>query len=303
MQFDGEQLKREIAERYTLANMGAWTQIINGDECLVWRVENGDSPLIVRVSPTWRTVDELQWVHDFTVYCGRTIREVVAPIAARDASTLFVFESYPVTVFPFVEGDSTNTDDAILREKAARLLTHIHKATVTWADKRPRPASKANKPQPLAREQYPDVFNDAAFDAWEQSLPQLGLTIAPIHGDYYSRNVLATATRITGVIDWDEAHIAYLMAEIGWSAWEFCQNDAGDDLHDDRVRDFLNAYFDENPPCPRSEIDHAINFIRLRLRNEAVSDLARQARGEVWDMEYTEAEMRAFATLHGRKLT
>jgi Ser/Thr protein kinase RdoA (MazF antagonist) len=282
--------------------MGSWSQIINGDECLVWHVENDSMPLIVRVSPAWRTVAELQWVHKFTIHCGQTIPEVVAPTPARDASTLFVFDTYPVTLFPFVEGGDFNVDDLALREKAARLLVNIHKAGVHWKAKRPRPASKASKPQPLPRERYPHVFRDIEFDAWEASLPELGLTIAPIHGDYYSRNVLATATQITGVIDWDEAHITYLMAETGWSAWEFCQNDKGDDLHDDRARHFLAAYFDEKPPCPRSEIVHAVNFMRLRLRNEAVGDLARKERGEDWDMEYTEAEMRAFNNLRGRTL-
>lgn len=302
MDVDVSRLKNEIARRYVLKNMGAWSQINNGDECLVWQIDNGDSPLIVRVSPAWRTLDELQWVHDFTVHCGKTIPEVVAPIAAHDRSTLFLLEIYPVTVFPFVEGDTFNTDDDKLVEKAARLLANIHKAAMAWHHKRPHPASKTTKPQPLPREHYPDMFRDVDFDEWEASLPQKGLVIAPIHGDYYDRNVLATESEITGVIDWDEAYITYLMAETGWSAWEFCQNDSGDDLQDDEARAFLDAYFDENPPCPRSEMEHAINFIRLRLRHEAVGDLARKERGEAWDKAYTEGEIRAFIALKDREL-
>jgi len=302
MQVDISQLKSEIVTRYSVENMGEWSQIINGDECLVWRVDNGTNPLIVRVSPNWRTVDELQWVHDFTLHCGRTIPEVVAPVSARDNSTLFVFQTYPVTVYPFIEGDTFNTDNLAMCEEAARLLARIHKAAVTWQDVRPRPASKTTRPQALLREVYPPVFQDAEFDAWEAQLPTNGLTIAPIHGDYYCRNVLATDARITGVIDWDEADINYLMAEVGWSTWEFSQVETGDDLDDAKARAFLAAYFAEDPPCPKSEMRDAINFIRLRLRNEAVGDLARKARGEEWDMEYTEGEMRAFAILKQRIL-
>lgn len=300
MQIDLCRLKNEIANRYIVDNMGDWSQIVNGDECLVWRVENGTNPLIVRVSPNWRTIEELQWVHDFTLHCRQTIPEAVAPVTTCVNSTLFVFESYPVTVFPFVEGDSLNTDNPALCQKAARLLARIHKAAATWHNKHSRPASKATRPEPLSRAEYPPVFQDAEFDAWEAELADSNLTIMPIHGDYYSRNVLATDERITGVIDWDEADINYLMAEVGWSVWEFAQVDSGDDLDDDKARAFLAAYFDEDPPCPKAEIQHTVNFIRLRLRNEAVADLARKARGEAWDMEYTEGEIRAFVALQNR---
>jgi Ser/Thr protein kinase RdoA (MazF antagonist) len=302
MQIDVYKLKNEIAQRYLIEDMGASSQIINGDECLVWRIENGSLPLVVRVSPAWRTIDEIQWVHEFMVHCGQIIPEVVSPMVALDTSTVFIFASYPVTVFPFIEGDTLNVGNAMLREKAARLLARIHNTSFAWADKRPRPASKGTKPQPLPRDRYPAVFCDAEFDAWVESLPQRSLMISAIHGDYYSRNILATDTQITGVIDWDEAYVTYLMAETGWSTWEFCQNDAGDDLNVDMAHDFLNAYFDETPPSPRSEIDHAINFIRLRLRDEAVTDLACKERGEAWDKDYTEAKMRAFVTLKEKKL-
>ncbi|MEM9952099.1 MAG: phosphotransferase [Chloroflexota bacterium] len=298
IQIDSSKLKSEIQNRYPIFSTSEWIPIINGDECLVWRVDDK----VVRVSPSWRTVEELQWVHDLTLHCSQTIPEVVQPLKAMDESTLFVLDGYPVTVFPFVEGDSLDVDNDNLRNESARILAKIHHATVNWTDQRPRPASKSSRPQSLPREHYPDVLRDEAFDAWEASLANLGLTIAPIHGDYYSRNVLATETMITGVIDWDEADITYLMAEVGWCIWEFCQNDAGDDLVLSRARDFVDAYLENNTVCPSSELDHAINFIRLRLRNEAVAYLARKARGEGWDKAYTEAEIRAFVTLRDVKL-
>jgi|GEM_PF-1505550 len=300
VQIDFEKLKNEIAQRYTLEKMGAWSSIINGDECLVWHVENESSPLIVRVSPAWRTVDAIQWVHDFMVHCGQTIPEVISPIPAYDNATCFVFSSCPVTVFPFIEGDTLNLEDAILREKAARLLARIHNVSVDWEDTRPRPSSKRNQSKPLTLDQHPNILHDTAFDAWVESLPQRNLITAPIHGDYYRRNILATDSYITGVIDWDEAHITYLMAEIGWCIWEFCQNDAGDDLNEVRARDFINAYLDETRITIYPEVDQAINFIRLRLRAEVVANLARKERSETWDKAYTEAQMRAFINLKAR---
>jgi hypothetical protein len=92
------------------------------------------------------------------------------------------------------------------------------------------------------------------------------------------------------------------MAEVGWSTWEFAQNWDGDDLFYDRAALFLEAYFAEDPPCSRNEVEQAVNFIRRRLRDEAVHELAAAARGEDWDQEYTEAEMRAFVALRGKSL-
>ena len=295
---DLDRLKQIVADRYGFNSMGAWSPIVNGDECLVWWVEQGESPLIVRVSPAWRTPAELQWTHDLTLHCAQSIPEVVAPLRARDGSTLFIFEDCPVTLFPFVPGEDIDTEDMAMVQAAARLLAHIHKAAVTWPEQRPRPASKASRPLPLARADYPPALQDAELDAWEDwAATTDALRIAPIQGDFYCRNVLAQAGRITGVIDWDEAIISPLMAEVGWCTWEFAQNWTGDDLFFDRAALFLDAYFAEDPPCPRHEIDHAVPFIRRRLRQESVLELAHAARGEDWDQEYAEGEIRAFAAL------
>jgi Ser/Thr protein kinase RdoA (MazF antagonist) len=214
-----------------------------------------------------------------------------------------VFEDCPVTLYPFVPGEDIDTENIALVKRAARLLAQIHKAAVTWPHQRPRPASKATRPEALPRERYPAVFQDAALDAWEQGLSGKDLLVTgPIHGDFYCRNVLAANSQITGVIDWDEAHIDYLMAEVGWSAWEFAQNWTGDDLDFERAQIFLDAYFAADPPCPRAELEHAIHFIRRRLRSESVLELGRAERGEDWDREYTEQEMRAFAALKGKSL-
>ena len=294
-----DDLKQQIEQRYDIQLTSDWQPIINGDECRIWRVDTPQQPVIVRVSPAWRTVAELQWVHHLTQHCAATIAEVVAPITARNGTTLFIHEEHPVCLFPFVEGEDLDTNDSDLCVSAARLLARIHQTSATW-NSTPRPASKATAPQPLPPERYPNVFVDAELDRWHESLD--GLIIGAIHGDYYCRNILCDAGRIQGVIDWDETQIAPLMAEVGWSAWEFSQVDSEDDLDDDKARAFLAAYFEANPPCAPSEKAHAIAFMRWRLRDEAVRALAAAERGEDWDKEYTEQEMRAFQNLRGRIL-
>ncbi|MCA9888867.1 MAG: phosphotransferase, partial [Anaerolineae bacterium] len=284
-------LKDEIARRYSVDATAQWSPIVNGDECLVWRIAHDTVPLIVRVSPAWRTADEVCWVHRLMTHCKQSVPEVVTPIAAGDGSTFFLFEAYPVAVFPFVAGDTLDITNGALREQAARLLARIHQATATFAIQAP------HTHQPPLPQEVPDFLQDAKFDAWVASLPQQGLILLPIHGDYYRRNVLATDSHITGVIDWDEAQVTYLIAETGWAAWEFCQTPARDDLDMTKAINFLNAYLDEHPPCSPAELRHAVNFIRLRLRDEILNSLVRKGQGEPTDEAYTEAEIRAFNNL------
>ena len=293
-------LQSVVRSRYGLSHVGEWQAIRNGDECLVWRVE-AEPDLIVRVSPAWRTLAELKWTHTFTLHCRQTVPEVVAPVSAGNA-TVFAFTGHAVTVFPFVVGDTLDIGSAALRENAARILAHIHCAAARWPMMRERPPSKPNHPQGLARKDYPEFILDPELDDWEDSLPELPLTRLPIHGDYYPRNVLATDHGITGIIDWDEAHIGYLMAEIAWTVWEFSQNANGDDLLHDRAKAFVDAYFLEGPPCPRSELIHLVAFVRRRLRSEIVGALAQKMPCEDWSQEhqdYLDAEVRAFSALRG----
>ena len=70
------------------------------------------------------------------------------------------------------------------------------------------------------------------------------LPFAPVHGDYYRRNLLAEGDRITAVIDWEECHPDWLVLELAQSLWELCKCDARDTLHGDRAAAFLRAYGD-----------------------------------------------------------
>lgn len=300
---DTGMLKAGVASRYLVSRDADWTPIFNGDECLVWRVSGAGHAFIIRVSPAWRSPAELQWTHELVAHCAATIPQAVAPLMANDGSSCFVLDEYPVTVYPFVKGAKPDRTNPLLVDQAARLLARIHRAALAWPGTRPRPASNTSRPGMLGQEALPAQFRDPAFDAWEAALPKRKLATGPIHGDYYPRNLLASRSAIDGVIDWDEAKISWLMAETAWAAWEFSQNDAGDDLDMTRAAAFFAAYFDEDPPCLRDELRDAVNFIRLRLRDEVAMNLARREQGENWtpeDQEYADAETRAFAALQDR---
>jgi Ser/Thr protein kinase RdoA (MazF antagonist) len=297
-------LGTEIERRYGRRLYGAWTRLAGGEESDVWRVETDQGMIVVILGPAWRTEDELRWVHSLTAHCSRTIPEVVAPIAARDGSTVFTFADQPVCLFPFIDGAELDTTDESLCLSAARLLARIHTAGQTWIGSSiPRPPSKPLSPWDITLPPDPPELVDAELDKWYVSLrDRADVTRGAVHADYYSRNTLTRDGRICGVIDWNDSDIAPLILEVGWCTWEFTQTPTGDELHDDRARAFLTAYVEAGGPCPPSEFASAVQAIRWRLRNESRYELAAAARGEDWDQEYTEQQIRAFAQLRGRRI-
>ena len=261
-------LKQAIEDRYHISLSNDWSQIIDGgDECVIYRVETKKEPIIVRICPAWRTIAELQWVHRFTLHCAASIPEVVSPIADRHGSTIFLFGEQPVSLFPFIEGQPLEEGNDELSHHAARLLSRIHRAALGWKHDWNRPALKPSAPESIQHD--PPELVDFELDEWHRTLPGT-LTVGPIHGDYYSRNVLCQNGQIRGIIDWDESHLAPLMEEIGWCAWEFSQIETGDDLNDERARAFLAAYYNENAPIQKIELETTIPFIRWRLRQNHV---------------------------------
>jgi Ser/Thr protein kinase RdoA (MazF antagonist) len=289
-------LKKEIEKRYGLSLGADWEKLEGGDESDVYRVAS----TIVRISPKWRSLEELKWVHGILRHCAQAIPKAVAPIADEQGETVFLFEDYPVSLFPFCAGKPLDTADDLAQKNAATLLCQIHKTLATLQDHPQRPSSRQSAPIPLALQDYPPELVDPELDEWHSNL---NLKKQIIHGDFYERNILCEGSKILGLIDWDETHYDYLMAELGWVAWELCQYFEEDDIDEAKVKDFFRDYLAGNPPIDKSEFVHALPFIRWRLRSEAVGALAEAARtGDFWDMEYTEREIRVFQRLKGRVL-
>lgn len=136
---------------------------------------------------------------------------------------------------------------------------------------------------------------DKELDAWEQTRTPPRL---PIHGDYYGVNLLTAGDRIVGVIDWAEARLEHQEQEVSWAAWEFCQNDTGDDLALEDAVGFLRRYQEAGGPADVATPFDPIPWIRQRLRVEAASwfhDPSTASRHS----EYHEAQLRAFSALRG----
>lgn len=273
---------------------------ISGEESTGWRVASLRGDLFVQVMPTWRSADDVGWVHEVIRSVAATVPEAVAPLAGADGRTVVVLDRRPVAVFPFVRGDPLDAGDQDMRSQAAGLLARIHRALLHRPTPRPRPGPLSPPTPPVAD---PPEIRDPELETWWRALRNLGRLRGPIHGDVYPMNIRCHAGRIVGVIDWMEAHVDFIGQELGWTTWELAQTDSGEDLNWDTATEFLERYRAEGGPVPRTEDGDLVQFIRWRLRNEIRADLARRAAGEPSDSAYTRAELRAFARLRGTTLS
>lgn len=292
-------LAADIERRYGLRIVAPWHRLKGGEECAVWRLKTTRGRLVLRMSPMWRTTEELRWVNELTSFAAAYAGEVVAPLVALDGTTLFLHEGRPASLFPFVPGERLDREDAHLRESAARLLARLHLTTMRWPGRQERPIPAGS----VLRELDDVLLPDAELDAWYvNDYQRRTLTTAPIHGDYYRGNLLCSNRCILGVIDWDESRIAPLIEEVAWAMWEFGKTVSGDDLDGARARAFLGAYVDAGGPGNTDDIDLVLPLIRRRLRDEIARSRIAEGRGEPWDADYREQELHAFERLRGREL-
>ena len=290
-----------IMEHYALS-FEVVRSLSGGDECAIWLILSDQGWCAVRISPPWRSLACLGWVHALMLALQPVLPVVIAPLKASNGSTLFVHQENPVALFPYVEGRHVGREDPAQREAAARLLAHLHRAMLTVSVPDSAPVRLLSEAPWAPRSADPAALDDADLDTWHASLMQrLGsFTCGPIHGDYYRRNLLVNRGAITAVLDWDDAHPDVLMQEVAWSTWEFAKTASGDAWHPERARAFVEAYRIAGGPCQAAEYRTLIPFIRWRLREEVRYNLAAAAAGKPWDPDYVDGEIHAFQRLHGQ---
>lgn len=292
-------IKHTLNQRFGQPFNAPPQRLTGGYESEVWRVDDR----VVRISPTWRTDAELRWVHEVTQHCATTIQQVIAPISALNGETLFRWNDHPITVYPFVQGDILDRYDDHQMTQASRLLATIHKLGLTWQAKRPRPASSTAAPTIPPDQVDPVSISDPDLDHWLTAIYQPRNHLqGVIHGDYYRANILCQSGQVTGIIDWDESEIRPLITEVAWAMWEFTHTSSGDDLDLTRARLFLDTYRAEHDLLTDFDITHLIPLIRRHLRYEIRRSIADEHRGDEVDLDYRNAEIRAYNTLRQRTL-
>lgn len=263
-----------------------------GDESIGWRGSSAEGDRFVKLLPARRDIAELVWCDSVARVASTVAPVCIHAIRSRDGEPAVMTPEGALMVFPFVEGTHDWYDGIEL--EAAELLALIHRGiAASWVTTGPPPQP------PRFRVGREDLLVDRELDRWKGRTS--GPAILPIHGDYYGGNLLTADGRITGVLDWFDAHVAPHEQEVAWAVWEFCQNDKGEDLMDDEAEAFLQKYLDAGGTAPVAKPFDPCPWIRIRLRAEARAWFA-DPRSETESSNYHETQLVAFERLRGRRL-
>jgi Ser/Thr protein kinase RdoA (MazF antagonist) len=315
----------EIAQsRYDVGDILSAHPLEGGEWKTLYRLDATHGQFVLSISHPAATTESIAWEHKFLRYLESRLPEVPAPIQARDGQTWFVHEGRIASLLPFMPGQIKDASD--IRPEAAQLLARYHAAAATYPNRASRPGMPAlnewdwddnhawrwadveallnSTPQTASRfwrdggsytqeivSRRGQVAQElAACRHWVSQLTQSKrpLSFAPIHGDYYERNLLLQGDMITALLDWDGCHPDWLMLDVSNAVWEFCRGDDEHALDLSLARDFLHIYFEAGGPLDRHELTHLVPFMRFRMLLEALSCLQNILNGEQWDEGFAE---------------
>ena len=202
-----------------------------------WRFSCGAQDFVLRRAPSLAFMEDRPFGHDVEAAIiraahakGVTAPEVVAELEPDDGiGSGFVMQALPGTPNPkqILEMEEPG---ALLKE-AARDLARIHSL------------KREDLPQSVPEMDYPEAIADlrAQFDeaGGDRPIIALGLKwmedhcpdpVEPVlnHGDYRMGNLLAEASRLTGVLDWELAHFGDRHEDLAFgcmAVWRFHRYD------------------------------------------------------------------------------
>lgn len=332
----------EVAQsRYDIGDILSARRLEGGEWKTLYRIEAARDLFVLSVYHPSAAVESVAWEHAYLRYLALRLPQVPAPIQARDGETYFAHEGRIASLLPFMPGRIV--DAANIRSQAAQLLAQYHRVACAYPDQRSRPGIPALRewdwdsnhawrwPEVEALldstpDTAPRFWRDggvyareivarrgqvaeerAACRRWVSQLAQSQrrLAFAPIHGDYYERNLLIQDDEITTLLDWDGCHPDWLMMDLSNAVWEFCQSDDEHMLDLTVASDFVRIYGDTNGPIGRAELDLLVPFIRFRMLLEALSSLQNVINGEQWNedfAEYTLHNLLSLENLQGLKV-
>lgn len=330
------QLLQTIEKQYSLA-ISATEPLSGGEYKEMHRLLTDRGVLVLAIRHHTTQPESMPFEHGLLQYLHRQIPQIAAPVPTLDGRTFSWHNSRIVTLHPCLPGTTLESPNEAQRLTAARMLARIHLCGVAFPTQSARPGLpglldldwESNfmwEWEPIQRLLHGDCptaararflsAGDAAqeilhrdaqievefahFRGWSGALARVRsqLTVAPIHGDYYARNLLAGGDEISGVVDWDECRLDCLVFELSRAVWEFCANDT---LNVNSALVFLEAYKREGSPLTDEEYRLIIPMMRCSRLMDFLSGIHGALNGERWseeDAEYHLANLQALETLH-----
>ena len=266
-----------------------------GEESIGWLATSLSGDRFVQLFPKSRSVEVLNWCDRVAEAASSRAPVCVHAIPSHEGLRAVATSEGPVMVFPFVHAQHPGEQPVVVA--AAQALAGIHSGIASAWDR-----SNGSRPDSGSRWLHirEDLMVDADLDAWDSTVGSRRAEL-PVHGDYYGGNLFVLEGEIVGVVDWSDADLVPMEQEVSWAAWEFCHDDDGEDLIDDKAEAFIKAYVDSGGPADVAPPFDPLPWIRQRLRNEARGWFS-DPRSTIEPDRYHQAQLVAFERLRDRHL-
>lgn len=231
-QLDSEQLAQRLEEVYPEVRIGPpMRRLSSGASRETWRGETTDGEAFVvqlqRGANVGLDMDEAALLRA-AAEAGVPVPKVMADGADDPVlGTYMITAALPGTEDPqaILDGDGVPGAGPLL-DDLGRALAAVHRIDLDASGLQPV------DPLVLLRHLYdgfgqPHPVFELAFRRLETTRPPAGeLTV--VHGDFRIGNLLVDATGLTGVLDWELAHLGDPVSDLGWlcvRAWRFHRPD------------------------------------------------------------------------------
>jgi Ser/Thr protein kinase RdoA (MazF antagonist) len=225
----------------------------------IWQVVFDGEPAILRRSriDALFSVDDLRWQHRVqSMLADRGVR-VPVPLAVCTRETATAREGWAWEVLTYLPGRPLGWQAQPALREVGALMARLHTVTADLLVDGQRPSVvplcdlSALVDLDVIDASLPDASSRSLFrrhlEAVEEGLGDSCAAESPqlVHGDLTTLNVLVheSPARVSGLIDFNNAHLGSPLADIGSSLWQ-----AGRPAHDDywldlaRVHDFVAGY-------------------------------------------------------------
>ena len=332
-----ETLQTQLQAQFDMGQIIQTTQLTGGDWNDVYRLKTTRGHLIARVRHPTTELAQVKYEHALMQAINAHITEVPSPYVARNGESFLLHEGRIVAVFPYLPGRPIDRDSPAEGRAAGQMLGRLHQVTLTalppmppavippfgqfdWANNHlwaweniktllTQGADQCLYPadEPNALENVQTIFDQRDRIEWARAVhadwlaqvaeAERSLCSAPIHGDFYRRNVLIDQGQISAVIDWDDCRPDWLVFELGRSGWEFAKDSVTHTLDSSRLMAFLKGYYEVGGPVPADELDLLVPFMKCVRIAEILFDLGQAAIGEPWSPAYTLHNLKALEKL------
>ena len=81
----------------------------------------------------------LEYINRWSAYCADHVPVINTPLCTKDGRSSAGIGPFTVCFLPFVEGGHADRNDAVIRDEMARYHAQIHRVSLSYPDRKPRP--------------------------------------------------------------------------------------------------------------------------------------------------------------------